>query len=111
MAAPGRTRLDVGAALARNLRDQGKTVTKVRPLAKQLVSPTDSALGPMSRWPQKGLAFSRYDHMIMAAFHEKWWKSKKLIRVNEDGSKTLVAKNGGECEDSSCDEQEYALVQ
>lgn len=111
MAAPGRTRLDVAKALARGKRNQGKKVVKVRPLAKQQVSPTDSVLGSMSRWPKKGLVFNRYDQMIKAAFHEKWWKAKKLIRVNEDGSKTLVAKNDGECEGSNCGQNEYALIQ
>jgi len=111
MARPGRTPLDVGRELARGKRNQGKKVAKVRPLAKQLVSPTDSVLGSMSRWPKKGLAFNRYDQMIKAAFHEKWWKAKKLIRVNADGSKTLVSKNDGECEDSNCGQNEYALIQ
>ncbi|MGH9754473.1 MAG: cytochrome-c peroxidase, partial [Blastocatellia bacterium] len=86
MAAPGRTRLDVGRELARGARERGKRMHKVRPLGKQLVSRTDSLLGSMSRFPQKGLSFNRYDQMIKVAFHEKWWKSKKLIRVNEDGS-------------------------
>jgi cytochrome c peroxidase len=63
MAAPGRTRLDVGSALARGKRNQGKNVVKVRPLGKQQVSPTDSVLGSMSRWPQRGLVFSRYDQI------------------------------------------------
>jgi cytochrome c peroxidase len=49
--------------------------------------------------------------MIKEAFHEQWWKSRKLIRVNPDGSTSLVAKNEGECEDESCDENEYALIQ
>jgi cytochrome c peroxidase len=111
MAAPGRTRLDVGRELAKAKREQGKRVSKVRPLASQQVSPTDSLLGPMSRWPQKGLSFNRYDQMIKVAFHEKWWKSQKLIRVNEDGSKTVVSKNDGECEDDTCGENEYSLIQ
>ncbi len=111
MATPGRTRLDVGAALARGKRDQGKRVARVRPLGKQQVSPTDSVLGPMSRWPLKGLTFGRYDQMIKLAFHEKWWKSRLLIRVNEDGSKTLVPRDEGECESANCDENEYALIQ
>jgi cytochrome c peroxidase len=111
MAAPGRTHLDVGAELARGARQQGKNAVKVRPLAKQLVSQTDSVLGQFSRWPQRGLSFSRYDKMIKAAFHERWWKSKLLIRVNANGSKTLVPKNGGECEDNDCEESEYALIQ
>ena len=112
MAAPGRTRLDVGRALARGTRDQGKKVAKVRPLGKQKVSPTDSVLGSLSRWPKPGLSFNRYDQMIKAAFYEQWWKARKLIRVNADGSKTLVAKNDGECEDDgNCGEDEYALIQ
>jgi cytochrome c peroxidase len=111
MATPGRDRLDVARELAKAKREQGKRVSKVRPLGKQLVSLTDSLLGSMSRWPQKGLSFSRYDEMIKMAFHEKWWKAKKLIRVNEDGSKTLVSKNDGECEDGMCGENEYSLIQ
>jgi cytochrome c peroxidase len=78
------------------------------PLAKQQVSPTDSVLGPMSRWPQEGLSLSRYDLMIQTAFHQKWWNSKKLIRVNADGTKTLVDKNVG---DDNLPENEFALIQ
>ncbi|HKQ73695.1 MAG TPA: cytochrome c peroxidase [Blastocatellia bacterium] len=111
MAFPGRTRLDVGRALARGKREQGKKVSKVRPLGKQLVSPTDSLLGSMSRWPQKGLSFDRYDQMIKVAFHEKWWKARVLIRVNEDGSKTLVPKDDEDCDGDACGENEYSLIQ
>ena len=103
--------LDIGRALAKGHRDEGKRVAKVRPLAKQKVSPTDSVLGPLSRWPNAGLSVARYDKLIKGAFYEKWWKSKKLIRVNADGSKTLVAKNDGECEDVDCSDNEYALIQ
>jgi cytochrome c peroxidase len=111
MGAPGRSRLDIGKELARGNHNLGKKVAKLRPLAKQLVSPTDSVLGAMSSWPEKGLSFSRYDNLIKLAFREKWWKSKKLIRVNPDGTKTLVSKNDGECDDSNCGENEYALIQ
>ena len=111
MAAPGRTRLDIARELCKTKRNQGKKVNKVRPLGLQLVSPTDSVLGSMSRWPQKGLSFSRYDEMIKTAFYEKWWKARKLIRVNDDGSTTLVSKNDGECEDGTCGENEYSLIQ
>jgi hypothetical protein len=65
----------------------------------------------MSRWPQKGLAFNRYDQMIKAAFHERWWRSSKVVRVNADGSKSLVAKNKGECGTSNCSANEYSLMQ
>jgi len=111
MATPGRTRLDVGSALARGRRNQGKRLAKIRPLGPQKVSPTDSVLGGMSRWPKAGLVFNRYDEMIKAAFVDKWWKCKRLIRVNADGSTTLVPKNDGECEDGTCGDDEYALIQ
>ena len=111
MAAPGRTRLDVARDLAKAKHEQGKRVVKVRPLGQQLVSPTDSVLGSMSRWPQQGLSFNRYDQMIRLAFHEKWWKARKLIRVNEDGSKTVISKNDGECDDATCSENEFSLIQ
>jgi len=111
MANPGRSALDVGRELAKGQRDNGKRLDNVRPLNGQLVSPTDSVLGPMTRWPNKGLAFSRYDDMIKTAFYEKWWRSKMLIRVNADGSKTPIAKNNGDCEDGTCNENEYSLLQ
>jgi cytochrome c peroxidase len=111
MGAPGRSRLDIGKELARGNHNLGKKVAKLRPLAKQLVSPSDSVLGRLSRSPENGLSFIRYDNLIKLAFHQKWWKSKKLIRVNPDGTKTLVSKNDGECDDSNCGENEYALIQ
>jgi cytochrome c peroxidase len=108
MAAPDRTRLDVGRELARGKRLQAKQVLKLRPLAKQQVSLTDSVLGPMSRWPQTGLSLSRYDLMVQTAFHQKWWDSKKLIRVNADGTKTFVdKKNVG---DDNLPDNEFALI-
>jgi cytochrome c peroxidase len=109
MAAPGRTHLDVGRELVRGKRNQGKKVVKLRPLAKQQVSPTDSVLGSMSHWPRPGLSFNRYDKMIQAAFHKKWWNAKKLIRVNADGTKTVVSKNAGKHEDNLA-ENEYDLI-
>jgi cytochrome c peroxidase len=110
MAEPGRTAPEVGRELARGKRRQGKRVARVRPLGRQKVSLTDSVLGPFSRWPNKGLTFNTYDKMIKAAFHEKWWKAKKLIRVHEDGSTTLVPKEDGECDDP-CAENDFALIQ
>jgi cytochrome c peroxidase len=111
MAHPGRTQLDVALALAKGQRDNGKRLDNVRPLNGQLVSLTDSVLGSISRSPNKGLAYPRYDDMIKTAFNEWWWRSKMLIQVNADGSKTLVAKNGGQCEEGTCGENEYSLLQ
>ena len=111
MAHPGRSALDVGRELAKGQRENGKRLDNVRPLNGQLVSPSDSLLGSMSRSPNKGLDVPRYDDMIKTAFHEKWWRSKMLIRVNADGSKTLIAKNNGECEEGNCAENDYSLLQ
>ena len=108
MADPNRSRLDVGRELARGKRLQGKSVLKVRPLARQQVSLTDSVLGSMSRWPQTGLSLSRYDLMIQTAFYNKWWDSRKLIRVNADGTKTLIDKHD---DDDHLPENEFALIQ
>ena len=108
MADPNRSRLDVGRELARGKRLQGKQALKVRPLARQQVSPTDSVLGSMSRWPQTGLSLSRYDLMIQTAFQRKWWDARKLIRVNADGTKTLVDKHD---DDDNLPENEFALIQ
>ena len=110
MAAPGRTPADVGRELARGKRDEGKKLTKLRPLGKQKVAPTDSVIGGMSRWPEAGLSYNRYDQMIQAAFHEKWWKSKKLIRVNADGTTSVVDKNEGTHSDDLAD-NDYDLIQ
>jgi cytochrome c peroxidase len=115
MATPGRTRLDVGRELIRLNLKRGKRVARLRPLGKQLVSPGDSTLGEMSRSPNKGITFSRYDEMIKAAFHERWWKSPKLIRVNSDGIATVIKRGkdrkGKEIHDDALGASDYALIQ
>jgi cytochrome c peroxidase len=110
MATPGRTRLDVGRELTRLNRLKGKRVARLRPLGKQLVSLDDSALGEMSRWPKQGLIFNRYDEMIKGAFHEAWWRSPKLIRVNSDGTTTVVTREQG-VQDDDLGDNDYALMQ
>ena len=110
MATPGRTRLDVGRELARLNRNRGKRVAKLRPLGKQLVSASDSTLGEMSRSPENGLIFDRYDEMIRAAFHEQWWNSPKVIRVNKDGTTTVVMRKKGTSDDD-LGANDYALIQ
>jgi cytochrome c peroxidase len=110
MATPGRTRLDVGRELTRLNLKRGRRVARLRPLGKQLVSPSDSTLGELSRWPEKGINFNRYDEMIKAAFHEKWWNSPKLIRVNPDGTTTVVKRKKG-AHDDNLGASDYALIQ
>ena len=106
MAAPGRTTVDVGRELARTSRKIAKRIQDLRPLARQQVHPEDSVLGPLSRWPQPGVTSRTYDEMVKLAFHQRWWRSSKLIRIAADGTKTVVDKAD---EDPST--EEYSLVQ
>jgi cytochrome c peroxidase len=92
MAEPERTVQD----LARDLRKGkfsrriGKRVHTTRPLQYQLVAPSDSVLGPWSRYPKPGLRINSYDDLIQAAFQDKYWRSGKRIVVADDGTITVV---------------------
>lgn len=90
MAEPGRTPQDVGRDLSRRFRGILPLLASARPLGKQRVHPTDSVLGPLSRWPLPGLSVWSYDQMIKAAFHERWWRANRLIQVSADGKTTRV---------------------
>jgi cytochrome c peroxidase len=94
MSARGRTMRDVGKKFAR-WAPAGQPVTNLRPLAQQLVHPEDSVLGPLSRWPNKGLSPGGYPELIQAAFHRQWWDSPKLIRVGSDGTPTVIDPPSG----------------
>jgi cytochrome c peroxidase len=106
MSAPGRTVQEVGSDLARTPPKIYKRIHDLRPLSKQQVHPTDSLLGPLSRWPNRGLTARTYDEMIKVAFHERWWRSPRLIRVNPDGSKLVV-----DTADNDPGTEEYTLIQ
>jgi cytochrome c peroxidase len=106
MAAPGRTAQDVGSDLARTPRKLAKRIEALRPLAKQQVHPGDSLLGSLSRFPQQGITPRTYDELVKVAFHERWWRSGRLIQVNPDGSKLLVDRP-----DNDPQTDEYTLIQ
>ena len=55
----------------------GKRLLALPPLAKQLVHPKDSVLGPLAK-PGKGLK-TTYAQMIMAAFQDKWWNNTTQV--------------------------------
>ncbi len=58
----------------------GKKLLALKPLAKQLVSPTDSKFGSLSRSPALGLDTSvTYVSLIKAAFNSQWWNSDNVI--------------------------------
>jgi cytochrome c peroxidase len=106
MAAPDRSAQDVGSELAKTPRKIFKRIQHLRPLAQQQVHPADSVLGSMSRFPRAGLIARNYDELIKAAFHENWWRSSRLIRVNADGSIVLV----DQADDDPATE-DYTLIQ
>ena len=94
MSARGRTMRDIGKKFAR-YQIPGQPASNLRPLALQLVHPEDSALGSLSRWPQKGLTVSSYAELIQTAFHRQWWDSPKLVRVATNGIPTVIDPPAG----------------
>lgn len=105
MSARGRTMRDIGKKFSR-WAPPGHPAPNLRPLALQLVHPEDSALGPLSRWPQKGLHATGYPELIQAAFHRQWWDSPKLIQVGTDGTPTVIDPPTG-----SPEPRDYSLMQ
>lgn len=78
------------AAPGRNLLDVARQLHGARPLALQLVHPSDSVLGPLSRFPDRGLKVASYDALIQQAFARRWWDSSRLVQVAADGSVRFV---------------------
>jgi cytochrome c peroxidase len=108
MAAPGRTAQDLARDLRKGKRARhiGRRIHGSRPLQLQLVDPSDSVLGPLSRYPEKGLRVRSYNEMIRAAFQDKYWQSAQLIRVAEDGTVTIADRPD---RDKTTDE--YTLIE
>ncbi len=111
MAAPGRTTQDVARQLIRAPRRVGKRVHGVRPLANQKVHPQDSVLGGLSRWPARGLDVRTYDEMIKDAFHEVWWDSGKVVRVDDEGNISFVDRSSRGHRSDDDDSEDYTLLQ
>lgn len=99
MSANGRTWVAIGDQFigrARELaREKGRRIANLRPLAGQLVHPEDSVLGPLSR-PQGGLTVPNYATLIRQAFKPEWWNSQRHIRIEADGSRTIVNQRQGD---------------
>jgi len=69
----------------RNFHQVGKKLLARKPLAKQMVDPTDSVLGLLSDTPNKGLKTS-YAALIQKAFQPDWWRFISHLCLAADGS-------------------------
>ncbi|MGZ7056031.1 MAG: cytochrome c peroxidase, partial [Candidatus Angelobacter sp.] len=69
----------------RNFHQVGKKLLARVPLTKQMVDPTDSVLGALSKAPGKGLKTS-YSALIQQAFLPEWWQFSRHICTAADGS-------------------------
>lgn len=91
------------SAEGRTLPKLGKKMLSLRPLARQLVAPDDSVLGPLSsarnRPPGTGRAaiaarseaglVTTYQEMIQAAFRPEWWRSPAILAPDASGRLTF----------------------
>ena len=97
MSADGRTLVGIGDQFigdgAGLHHGRAHHMLKIRPLARQKVHPEDSVLGELAR-KSKGLKISSYEAMIKRAFQRKWWDSQQFVRINADGSRTVVEEPG-----------------
>lgn len=83
------------SALGRPFAKVGVKLLPMAPLARQLVAPDDSVLGPKSRAPNKGLNVGSYKDMVQAAFKDDWYASTQYVRVNANGSIDLLSRLQG----------------
>ena len=76
----------------RDFHKLGKKMLALTPLAKQLVHPNDSVLGPISAAQvdpnDKGL-ITNYSDMIKSAFHTQFWNSDKIITFDSNSAGTV----------------------
>ncbi len=66
----------------RALKDFGRKMLLLKPLAKQVVHRDDSALGALANAQGTGLVNPDYASLVRRAFHDTWWNSSKPA---EDG--------------------------
>jgi cytochrome c peroxidase len=97
------------SADGRNFHHVGKKLLARVPLAKQLVDPTDSVLGPFSNAPAKGLN-TTYSALIQKAFQSEWWDDNLHICSGADGS---VAATIDPAKNQACpaNTDEYTLME
>ncbi len=59
----------------RSLKDFGRKMLALKPLAKQIVHREDSALGTYANTNGRGLAQADYAALVRRAFHDAWWNA------------------------------------
>jgi cytochrome c peroxidase len=112
MSAAGRTFADIGKKLARGRPDSAGRRSGLRPLARQLVDPTDGVLGALSRFPEPGLATPTYARLVRRAFRPVWWRSGLLLRASGDGGfEVLPPCDPSLAGDCAAKADEYTLLQ
>src|SRR5262249_48367788 len=67
----------------RNFSQLGKKMLSLRPLAEQVVSSTDSALGSLTAGVSTGLN-TTYEAMIKAAFRSDFWDCTAIVDANKN---------------------------
>jgi len=86
----------------RTMKDVGLKMTNIRPLARQLVHPHDSYLGPLSRATLtstgaatngRGLTVRSYCEMIQAAFQDQWWNPNAPLALTPLASQSARAQS------------------
>ena len=97
------------SADGRNFPQVGKKLLARVPLAKQVIDPTDSVLGPFSKSPNKGLK-TTYSALIQQAFQPEWWQFKQHICANPDGS-TAGTVDPSKFETCSGGTTDYSLME
>jgi cytochrome c peroxidase len=83
------------SASGRTFVKMGKKMLSLSPLAKQLVAPDDSVLGPLSSAPNNGLN-TTYVAMIQAAFQPRWWNSGAVVDAGGNFLHSGTPQNTGE---------------
>ncbi len=93
----------------RNFHQVGKKLLARKPLAQQVVDPTDSVLGAVSSAPDKGLK-TTYEALIQQAFLPEWWQFSRHICAASDGS-TLMDVDPAKFESCPSGTQDYTQME
>ena len=95
------------SADGRNFHDIGRKLLARKPLARQMVDPTDSVLGALSSSPDRGLKTS-YSDLVQQAFQPEWWNDSRHICAGPNGSAVATINQGQSCPANT---QEYSLME